>query len=253
MKPVDCLAIYADADLYDQEFRDRVHDLVFFRDRALASPGPVLELACGSGRLTVPIAQAGARIAGVDVSAPMLERARLRSAGAGVEVDWHLQDVRTMELGRRFALAFIATNALQHLHDLPSLQAFFERVRQHLLPGGQLILDVFNPALDKLLRPRDAAYEHKRFILDDGRQIQVQAASEYLPDAQTLNFVLTYRHEGQVIHRKDICMRCFYPQELLALCRLGGFQVLERLGDYDQQPFTAGSPKQILICRPQRT
>jgi SAM-dependent methyltransferase len=252
MMPVDCLAVYADAELYDQEFRDRVLDLGFFRDRALASSGPVLELACGSGRLTVPIAQGGADIVGVDVSAPMIERARRRSAQAGVDIQWHLQDVRTLDLGRRFALAFIATNALQHLHDLESLRAFFRRTRQHLLPDGQLIIDVFNPALDKLVRSPDAAYVHKQFTLDDGRQVQVEAASEYLADTQRLHFVLTYRHEGTVIHKKDIHMRCFYPQELLALCALGGFDVLERYGDYDQHPFTAGSPKQILVCRPQR-
>jgi len=52
--------------------------------------------------------------------------------------------------------------------------------------------------------------------------------------------------------RKDVRMRCFFPEELLALCRLGGFEVVRRIGDYDGRPFTSASPKQILLCRPRR-
>jgi SAM-dependent methyltransferase len=247
--PLDCLPVYQDAELYDQEFKDRVHEIPFYRERALASAGPVLELACGSGRITVPLAQAGVPIEGVDVSAPMIDRARRRAIDARVAIAWHLQDVRHLKLERRFAMAFMATNALQHLQDLDSIVAFFERIRMHLQPEGGLILDVFNPDLPKLLRKRGAPYVHKEFTLDDGRRLQVQADSEYLRDVQILHFVLTYRHEGNVIASKEVRMRCYFPQELLALCRLGGFQVVERFGDYDQRPFLAGSPKQILVCR----
>ena len=250
MIPLDCLSLYEDADLYDQEFRDRVHEIPFYRSRAIASGGPVLELACGSGRLTLPIAQAGIEIVGVDVSAPMIERARLRASSAKVNIEWHVQDVRKLDIPRRFRFAFIATNALQHLHDHESLVAFFESAHRHLEPDGLLVLDVFNPSVEKLARELGNPYPHKAFTLDDGRNITVEADSEYLRDTQILHFVLKYRHGGEVTLVKDVRMRCFFPQELLALSRMGGFDVVERLGDYDGSAFSARSPKQILICRP---
>ncbi len=243
-------AIYEDAWLYDQEFLHRVHDVEFFRELSKAIGGPVLELACRTGRIAQRIAEDGLDVAGVDVSAPMLDRARSRARDASVE---YVQgDVRDFELGRRFRLAFIAANALQHLHDLDSLLAFFDRARAHLLEEGTLALDVFQPDLGKLERAAGSVRPHKTFRLEDGRIVHIDVAGEYARDVQILRFVLTYRCEGQVLRTKDVRMRCYFPEELVALCRLGGFDVVRRLGDYDGSAFTADSPKQILLCRPRR-
>lgn len=245
-------AIYEDAWLYDQEFRDRARDVAFFRNLATTIGGPVLELACGTGRISQPIAEARLEVVGVDVSEPMLERARARARDAGVGIEYLLGDVRTFDIGRRFRLAFIAANALQHLHDVRSLLAFFDRARAHLHEEGTLALDVFQPDLGKLARASDSVRPHKTFALDDGRVVQVDLTGAYLRDVQILRFVLTYRCEGTVLRTKDVRMRCFFPEELLALCRLAGFEVMRRIGDYDGSAFTSTSPKQILLCRPRR-
>jgi SAM-dependent methyltransferase len=249
MKPLDCMPLYEDAWLYDQEFRDREHELPFYKRHSQSTKGEVLEIACGTGRITLPIAAGGVTIAGVDASGPMIALARQKAIEAQLTVDWYEQDARSMNLGRRFGLAFIATNALQHLHDLDSLRAFFSRVREHLDVDGRLIIDVFNPSIAKLARTPGAPYPHKTFTLLDGRKVDVDADSEYLADAQLFHFVLTYRHDRQVIRTKDVFMRCFFPEELLLLCRLGGFDVVQRFGDYDEAPFTKNAPKQIVLCR----
>ncbi|HLJ89370.1 MAG TPA: class I SAM-dependent methyltransferase [Candidatus Angelobacter sp.] len=250
MKPLDCLSLYEDASFYDEEFRERAHEIPFYLRQVATISGPVLELACGTGRITLPLAARGVDIAGVDASAEMIALARQKAATANLAVEWHVQDVRSLRLNRKFALAFIATNALQHLQDLDSLSAFFRCLRTHLQPDGLLILDVFNPNVAKLCRGFDARYLQKSFSLEDGRTVEVEARSEYLPETQVLHFVLTYRHAGQILRTKDVRMRCFFPEELLALCRLGGFDVTDRFGDYDESPFTAASPKQIVLCRP---
>ena len=102
---------------------------------------------------------------------------------------------------------------------------------------------------EKLARTMGSPRPHKEFTLRDGRHVDVTVDGEYLRDRQILQFTLTYRHAGQVLARKDVRMRCFFPEELLALCRLGGFEAVERLGNYDGRPFESGSPKQILVCR----
>lgn len=249
MNPVDCLDLYADPLLYDGEFAGRTHEIPFYLKQARASGGPVLEAACGTGRLTLPIAQAGIAVAGLDVSPEMIARAREKSAAAGLDVDWRHQDAREMDLGRRFALIFMASNALQHLHDLDSILSFFRGARRHLEPDGRLIVDVFNPSPEKLARPRGAPRRHKEFDLPDGRRVDVTVDSEYLRDRQIFHFILTYRHDGRILCEKDVRMRCFFPEELLALVRLGGFEVVERWGDYDERPFDAAAPKQILYLR----
>jgi len=250
MRPLDCLEVYEDAELYDQEFASRDHEIPFYRDWALSTGGPVLELACGTGRLTLPIAVAGLEIVGVDVSPSMIERARLHAAQAGLDVQWYVQDVRHLDLGRRFRLAFMATNALQHLHDHDSLLAFFARARDHLEPDGVLLVDVFNPSVAKLARPPGPPRLHKELTLPDGRVVQVLVDGQYRADTQILRFGLEYRCGTRVLATKDVTMRCLFPEELLGLCRMAGWKVVERFGDYDRSPFTAASPKQILVCRP---
>ena len=253
MKPLDCLPLYEDARFYDEEFQERKHEIPFYMRQAKASAGPVLELACGTGRITLPIAAAGIEIAGVDVSSEMIELAREKAQAANLAIEWHVQDIRTLELHRRFGLVFIATNALQHLHDPASLRAFFSRMHAHLRPDGLLVIDVFNPAVAKLCRKLGTPYLRKSFNLPDGRRVDVEADSEYIAETQVFHFVLTYRHEQEVLRTKDVRMRCFFPEELLALCQASGFEVIARFGDYDESAFLSSSPQQILICRPYRS
>ena len=101
------------SDIYD-------HPALFdalFPVGALArqTSGDVLELACGTGQLTVPIATAGFPTVGLDLSAHMLTTARERAATANVSVEYVLADMRNFDLGRKFALIFIARNSLLHL------------------------------------------------------------------------------------------------------------------------------------------
>jgi SAM-dependent methyltransferase len=250
MTPIDCLELYEDAEFYDLEFAARDAEVPFYLAQAREGGGPVLEIACGTGRLTLPIAAAGMKIAGLDVSRPMLERARRRSAALGLNVRWIEQDCSAMSFDGEFALAFCAANAMQHLLDLDSICAFLQAAKRALRPEGRLILDVFQPNPAKLARPFDVRYLHKTFTTRDGTEIQVEAASEYRADTQILRFQLFYLRAGKLLRTKEVRMRCLFPEELLALCRWNGLNVTERYGDYDARPFGASSPKQILICRP---
>jgi hypothetical protein len=82
-----------------------------------------------------------------------------------------------------------------------------------------------------------------------GEEVRVEAASHYRADAQLLCFTLYYLLKGTVIRTKEVEMRCFFPQELAALCSWSGFEIVNRFGDYDERQFASDSPKQILLCR----
>lgn len=124
MKPLDCLDVYADAEFYELEFATRGHEIPFFLQQAELSKGPVLEVACGTGRITLPIARAGIEITGLDVSRPMLDLARRKAEAENLAVTWIEQDCRQINCAQSFALIFSATNAMQHLCDLDSVNAF---------------------------------------------------------------------------------------------------------------------------------
>jgi 2-polyprenyl-3-methyl-5-hydroxy-6-metoxy-1,4-benzoquinol methylase len=248
MKAPDFLALYDDAEFYDAEFATREHEVPFYCRWSARAGGPILEVACGSGRLTLPIAEQGLEIVGLDLSAPMLARARAKSTQRGVPVEWIHQDCRTMELGRTFKLIFSATNAMQHLTDGESIDTFLSAARRHLSNDGRLILDVMNPSVKKLSRTADEPYAFKAFTMPDGRSMEVEARSWYRSDVQQLRFTLTYRHAGEIVRKKDVAMRCFFPEELRALCRHNGFAITQQFGDYDERPITADCAKLILVC-----
>ncbi len=241
--------VYEDAAFYDVEFAQRAHDAAFFLEQAMAIGGPVLEVACGTGRITLPIARAGIDVAGLDVMGSMLDRARQKAESGCLNITWLHQDCRQIQADTRFKLIFSATNAMQHLHDLASVNAFLQSARQALAPRGTLILDVFNPDLAKLVRASAERYIHKRMYDTDGTELSVEASTRYDAAKQVLAFDLFYMRDAACVRTKKVSMRCFYPQELMALCALNGLKVVNRYGNYDKSGFTAGSPKQILLCQ----
>jgi SAM-dependent methyltransferase len=107
--------LYDFPDLYDALLPVGAH-LPYYMDLARQQDGPALELACGTGQLAVPIAAAGAPIAGLDLAPAMLATARHRATAAGVALDLVEGDMRAFDLGRRFGLVFVARNSLLHLN-----------------------------------------------------------------------------------------------------------------------------------------
>ncbi|HEX7816135.1 class I SAM-dependent methyltransferase [Dyella sp.] len=249
MKPLYGMDIYDDAAFYDREFATRDHDVPFFLKQAQLAGGPVLEVACGTGRITLPLARAGIDVAGLDVSRPMLERAQQKSQAEGLSLAWLEQDCRHIEVEPVFALVFSATNAMQHLHDVESALAFLTSARKALRPGGILLLDVANPDVARLARPAGTRYVHKTFVDDRGREVRVELATHYEAASQILAFTLHYLVGDVQLRTKSVRMRCYFPEEMLALCRCAGLDVVRRLGNYDESPFVDGSPKQLLFCR----
>src|SRR5205814_1893502 len=119
-------------------------DVEWFSAIARRTGGPILELGCGTGRITVPIAQDGHHIVGLDRSAAMLERAERRARRANVEIRWVEGDMRAFSFNEAFALVFVALNSFLML-DPNDRWSCLARVREHLAPRGRVAIDVFQP------------------------------------------------------------------------------------------------------------
>lgn len=251
-KIADGSEVYWDAAQYDAFNTPHNSDLSFYLAEARKARGPVLELACGTGRLTIPLKKAGVDITGLDMAAPMLELARAKAARAGVEVLFLRGDARRFSLPRKFRLVFMAFNSLQHLAARADLEGLFASVRRCLAPGGRFVFDVFNPNPVCLVRDPEELLPVAYY--DDpagGGKMLVNEQYCYDRAAQVSRLVWHYRREkdGKTL-KKTLNLRCFFPEELPALAHYNGFRLLKRYGDFKRSPFAGDSPKQVLVCSP---
>jgi len=250
-KGTDGSEIYWDGLHYDA-FNAPVHDdFKFYLAQAKKARGPVLELACGTGRLTIPLKKAGVDITGLDYSIPMLERAAEKAAGAGVKIRFLRGDARKFDLGKKFKLIFMAFHSAQHLGGRGDIEGLFASVARHLAPGGSFVLDVFNPEPHCLVRDPEEMLPVAYYKDPAGNgKILVNETYSYDKAEQVSRITWHYRSEktGKTV-KKSLNLRCFYPEELLALAHYNGFFAAARYGDFKGRPFSGASKEQILVLK----
>lgn len=242
-------SLYDDADLYDLVAPP---DAAMERFYVEAAGGPgrrVLELACGSGRFTVPLAASGALVTGGDISETMLARARAVAAERGVSAEFLQLDMRDFVIGRHFDAIVIAANSLMHLHSSADFARAFSAIRQHLAPGGRLVFDVFVPSARLLSLPAGqrellGVFPHPR--LGD---VTIEETIAYDPITQ----VGRADWYWSTADRKDfrhtpLELRQIFPQELPLLLASGGLRLVERFGDFGRGALTAESHRQVCVC-----
>ncbi|HEY6341280.1 MAG TPA: class I SAM-dependent methyltransferase [Bryobacteraceae bacterium] len=243
--------LYDHPALYDALLQATAH-VAYYVDLARQTSGDVLELACGTGQLTVPIASAGLPIVGLDLSSPMLNAAKERAATANVSVEYLLGDMRNFDLDRKFGLVFIARNSLLHLHSTEDILATFAMVRRHLAPGGIFAFDIFNPNVRLLARPAGQRFPVFQVETESFGKLSVEETTDYDPATQ----VGRARWYISALGSPDawvlpLELRNIFPQELPLLLAAGGFQLKSRMGDLSQTPFDSTSRLQVCLCQQQ--
>jgi SAM-dependent methyltransferase len=248
-------SFYDDPALYDRVTAPPAASVAFYVDLALKARGDVLELACGTGRVTIPIAQAlaaqpGRSVTGLDLAPTMLDAARTKSAAVGVAPTFVSGDMRRFALRRRFELIFVAFNSLLHLTTNEALAECFARVREHLAPGGAFAFDVFNPSVQMLARSPSERTTVARIPDNELGEIHVEATMDY--DAATqvnrssFHFSAPDRADYMTV---PIHLRSLFPLELPLLLAANGFVLETRHGDFGGEPFGSASARQVCICR----
>jgi SAM-dependent methyltransferase len=257
--------VWLDPDLYDIENADDpAFDLSFWESIVQeAAPRRMLELACGTGRLTIPLARLGvaSELVALDTSAPFLDRLRERLA---VEDERVRDAVRVVEGDMRrppvdggFDLIVVPFNSLAYLIGREDRIACLDSVRELLAPNGAFAFDIISPRYDFLAEsvsacpPLRVDVDHP--APDFGVTRFLRSYSDAY-DARTQTLRSTNRYEihhadGRVEHRiGDLDWHIYFPEELELLLDGAGLAVTERYGDYDRSPWAPGCKRYLWLA-----
>ncbi len=241
------------ADLYDAYVRVDF-DLEFFRGRVAASPGPVLELMAGTGRVTRAILPAHARIICADLSLKML-RVLFGNLGTQSGLGVVCADVRSLPFARDcFSLAIIPFNAFSELTRGEDQARTLVEIHRVLAPRGELIVTLHNPTV----RRRSLDNEERllgEYELDPGRRLRVWARGWEEATSGIAVSRQTYRVSGvdggtELERVWEVRFALIGPQAFTSHSEATGFEIVELLGDYDGSPFAPeDSPYMIWTLR----
>lgn len=235
-------------------------DLPFYLDLAQQSWGPVLEIACGTGRVLLPIARKGVEISGVDNSAPMLEilQQNLSREPEDVRqrVSIHEADMRTFRLNRRFPLVIIPFRPMQHMFTVEDQVAALEAAAAHLTESGILALDVFYPKFDMIWANLGEEVAEMEWVPASApsklvRRFFRKDAVDKINQIFSFTFIFrTYQAGELVLEESEAFRLSFYTYpHLRALFRLAGLEPVAEYGSFAKAPLDNNAEQMIFVLR----
>ena len=246
------------AEIYDAVYAGR-DDGAFWAALAPAEGG-ILELACGTGRVLLPLARAGREVVGLDLSPAMLARCRAALAAEPAAVREHVRlvqaDMTAFDLGRRFAMVASPFRGFQHLTGVGDQLACLGRCHAHLAAGGRLVLDLFNPDPALLYAGGESDGEETAETVPwtGGRTIRWWGHVVGYHRARQFNqceMIYEITEADGTIRRvsERFPMRYLFRYELEHLLARAGFAIDALYGDYDRSPYDDDSPELIVVAR----
>jgi SAM-dependent methyltransferase len=241
---------YASPELYDLLFEDLDFDIPYWHKIAREAGGPVLEAACGTGRILLRLRQAGFDADGFDGSAAMIGHLRKKAQGCGLAVRAEVADMRSFDMGRRYARIICAFNGFAHAETIEDQIGFLRRAFEHLGPGGAFIVHMSYPGPGYWSDPDGGPYLEREAEGPGGRKLQLWDSRTKDPVGQRQESMMEIREIGRSgrtakVHRFSTFQRWVYRFELELLFRAAGFRRSEIYGGFDGGPLS--SPEEQMI------
>jgi len=207
------------------------------------SPPRALELAIGTGRLALPLAERGVNVAGIDISEDMVKKLRAKPGGENIEV--HIGDIGDVAVDGTYPLIYLAFNTLFVLTSQERQIECFANVADHLEPGGRFVLDAFVPDM---------------FRWDENNtRMEVSSISSNEEHAyeMSIHYPAEQRSESHLVRRLasgesvilPVTVRYVWPSEMDLMARLAGLELENRWNWYDRRPFDDHSQQHVSVYR----
>jgi SAM-dependent methyltransferase len=235
-------AIYYDG-AYDSV--EALVDVPFYVEEAKRAGGPVLELGCGTGRVSREIARTGIDVVGIDSSPSMLEifRQHLGDEDAALADRIRLRDgdLRTVDLERTFPLVILPFRVLQHMYTLDDQKRAFATIARHMDAESVALFDVFFPRFERVYSGIGEVDDQMEWRTADGKRIErtfIKDSIDKIEQSFAGRFI--YRtYEGEELEKEEttsLKMVCYTPPQLRLLCELTGLEVAETFGSFARVP-----------------
>ena len=232
---------YDAPDLYDRLFDSLDFDIPYWIQAAKASGGPVLEMACGTGRVLLALRRAGLDAEGLDFSPAMIGRLKDKAAKEGLAVRTETADMRDFEMVRCYRLAFCAFNGFAHCETIADQLDCLRAGRRHLEPGGALVLHMSYPGPSYWSETSEEPVLELEVLQSDGGRLQMWDSRRKDPVLQRQRSSMEIREldaagKTRSVHRSSTTQRWVYRFELELLFAAAGFARWEFFGGFEGRP-----------------
>ena len=246
---------YTDGTLYDLEYESQQDDVRWYVRRAMRAPGPVLELGCGTGRVTLPVARTGVQITGVDLAPDMLGRLRTKLDREPEQVQACVTliegDYRTVDLGRSYGAVLWPFNALHHAHHARDVGTVLARAANLLRPKGFVLLDCYLPDVEVFDRDPEERNDPRSFAHPrTGEPIESWEHTWWEPERQIYHVRRIYESADGKTERHHFELRMYAPAQLRKLVSDAGLRVVEEHQDFVGTPLGPRALKWVVTARP---
>jgi SAM-dependent methyltransferase len=235
---------------YDAVFEtsDR-EDVDFYVDRAQAADGPVLELACGTGRIYLPMLRAGVDADGIDLSKPALDALRGKAAEAGLDPSVRQADMADFSVDRAYDLVICPFNAVQHLLSVEEQLTALESVHDALAPGGAFVFDVFVPSFDVICETYGDWHVEERTVNGDPHEMRTRTRLIEEVEQQIAVETEVSAADGELVVDDEFHLKLLPKREIELLAHLSPFEDWSVAGGFDGGPLEDGEKTQVWTLR----
>ncbi|TGN62622.1 class I SAM-dependent methyltransferase [Nocardioides eburneiflavus] len=204
---------------------------------ALAGGGPALELAVGTGRVAIPLADRGMRVSGIELSQPMADQLLAKRPGFDVVVG----DMATARVPGEFGLVYVVWNSIGNLRTQAEQVACFANAARHLAPGGRFVVELGVPGIRRFPPGQSAVPFHvgRRHVGFDTYDLTTQQGTSHH----------YRRHDDGTVTYGQSNFRYIWPAECDLMAQLAGMSLERRVADWHGAPFTSDSDSHVSVWR----
>ncbi|MFN8673808.1 MAG: class I SAM-dependent methyltransferase [Candidatus Sericytochromatia bacterium] len=248
------------SELYDFLYLGLPSEKEFYVSEALRIGGDVLELGCGTGRITIPVAQAGLNIIGIDNSEGLLKEgndkiSKIKQIAGSVELKYG--DMRDFNLDKKFDLIIIPYRAFLHLYTPEDQKKTLKNIHNHLKENGKLIMNMFFPRIDIIdsnMNSLGNAVKQVKVLEKGKNKIVFYDSRNYSSYSQLINqyFIAEELDEKGVVISKQyfpLTLRWVTRFEMEHLFELCGFKIENLFGWFDKRPFSDASEEMVWVVK----
>jgi len=231
-------------DVVEEAYRPVQEEVAFYLRMAQTITTPLLEIGCGTGRVSWPLAEAGHKVLGVDIAPAMVERAERKRACYAEEIARRVQfipgDACSLNLGKTFELILAPYRVFNHLTTLAAQESLLTTMRRHVAAGGQVIFDTTEPIHERLCTSHDTEplvidLPHLGMTLE--RKL-IAVDVDILNQAFAMDFCYTVKTVAgdTYAHVDRLVQRCPSPSEIRQMLERTGFHLLFEFKDFKYSP-----------------